>query len=159
MPQLQSGQNASLGGFTKFVLTLPKKNPLGVSFKAQYDQRCMCCVLKAVVSPWSSNSLGPDRWAAWCQKKTAIAVGFSAIVKLSGQNCFRVFMVLWGGSVSGCQKVPPSSKGAPKGSVEVCQLFLTFVSHMAVASKRFFGAFRQRCLTFIFQSPPGVKVV
>ena len=46
----------------------------------------------------------------WFFQKTAIALGSSAIVKVSGQNCDRIAfglsMVLWGRSVLSLQKVP-----------------------------------------------------
>ncbi len=41
-----------------------------------------------------------------CFSPTALALGSSVIVKVSGQNCFRTLMVLWGRSVLGRQKVP-----------------------------------------------------
>ena len=71
---------------------------------------------KAVVSPRSSNSLGPD-CGLHGVKKTAIALGSSAIVMVSEQNCFRtlygslgqIHLGLPEGS-AGSSNVPPSSK-------------------------------------------------
>ena len=104
--------------------------------------------------------------------RTAIALGSSAIVKVSGQNCFRTLsLVLWGRSVLGPQtvprKVPPRFRQGPtkvptrvhQGSTEVPPRFhqgcaslfisLVFWGRSSCAAKRFRGRFHQGCASFV----------
>ena len=85
---------------------------------------------------------------------TAIALGSSAIVKVSGQNCFRT-LVLWGRSVLGRQKVP--QKVPPRfyqGSTKVAQVSWCLWSSGADpfwATKRFCGRFHHHFLKLVSQ--------
>ena len=103
----------------------------------------------------SSNATRSSRWSRrhWClfacHSPTAMALGSSAIVKVSGKNCFRTLY----GSVG--QIRLGQLKGSAEGSTKILPRFhqgctsfvvsLVFWASSSWAAKRFYGRFHQGC--------------
>ena len=111
----------------------------------------------------------------WCRGcSSSLVLGFSEAVKVLGRN---LDLFLAGNGIrlrKGSEKV---LRGVPETVFhmvsqyvailcanrccfkKVCgrfrQLYSTFVFHMAVASYKFFGGFRQPCFTFMYQASSG----